>query len=710
MTGSSNVRERFEGHLPKYGKLWRALAAAEKKKAGSAAADAVPPLESGPTTSKDSTGICSQEESTNDNNAVDQDRSELQTSSPPTFPSPSPSPSPSQTLSSNIPSLLPAILGGKAISLRVPQNHDESCAVAGCIGGCAEPIFEDGTGTATNDDAKDNKFIQDVVVVDEEEDDDDEDVVIVDTSFSPSTPSKDGGPSDEQNDDNKSTSASESSASSSSSVPTPRRPRRNVRRNIASASGWRRRSDSILSSSDDDSFNNDTTSEEEWIDGDGDGDGDTDDVNKARSAPAGSFATPVARTTSKPTTKNVLKEEEQDDDDVIILSDDDEEEDINSATSESIGGGDFSSEYIEDSFVVSDGIGSSSNGSNSSDDDVEIVSPTKKKISMANSADAAPKGRKKLATQPPKTQKTKPKPKPKPKPKQPTNKKSATSYQDVSRTTFARKREEYTRSTFAEFNTKVFNSALSSVEVVWSKRLKTSAGLTRLKRVGTSDSMRRIATIELSTKILDNLERLRATLLHEMCHAAGWLVDGVHKPPHGKVFKKWANLSMRRIRDVEVTTTHDYVIRFKFAWKCKNTACGSIIKRHSRSVDPNKHCCGSCKGRLMEIEVPGSKNDTETVGHTPKKKRAPTGFSLFVQQHSKAVRERLVAERGSSVTQPEVMKECGKMWRLKKEGLEKSTGNGNGGSKNNEANDENLPYDLNRAINDMENRLNGLTM
>mmetsp|Transcript_33469 Transcript_33469/g.98632 ORF Transcript_33469/g.98632 Transcript_33469/m.98632 type:complete len:234 (+) Transcript_33469:827-1528(+) len=233
--------------------------------------------------------------------------------------------------------------------------------------------------------------------------------------------------------------------------------------------------------------------------------------------------------------------------------------------------------------------------------------------------------------------------------------------------------------------------------------------------------MRRIATIELSTKILDNLERLQATMLHEMCHAAAWLVDGVHKPPHGKVFKKWANLSMRRIRDVEVTTTHDYVIRFKFAWKCQNAACGSIIKRHSRSVDPNKHCCGSCKGRLMEIEVPGSKNDVATVGHTPKKKRAPTGFSLFVQQKSKAVREKLVAERGSAVTQPEVMKECGRIWREKKESEKKNDAKMSGGDDNKKGgsnkeededatNDENLPYDLNRAINDMESRLNGLTM
>ena len=44
------------------------------------------------------------------------------------------------------------------------------------------------------------------------------------------------------------------------------------------------------------------------------------------------------------------------------------------------------------------------------------------------------------------------------------------------------------------------------------------------------------------------------------------VLDGVHKPPHGKNFKKWAAISMRKIRDVEVTTTHDYQIVYKYAW------------------------------------------------------------------------------------------------------------------------------------------------
>ena len=85
-------------------------------------------------------------------------------------------------------------------------------------------------------------------------------------------------------------------------------------------------------------------------------------------------------------------------------------------------------------------------------------------------------------------------------------------------------------------------------------------------KLGEKNAHTRTAVIELATKVIDDEERLRATLLHEMCHAAQWLVDGVHKPPHGSSFKKWAALSTRVIGDVEVTTTHDYQIVYKYAW------------------------------------------------------------------------------------------------------------------------------------------------
>ncbi len=117
-----------------------------------------------------------------------------------------------------------------------------------------------------------------------------------------------------------------------------------------------------------------------------------------------------------------------------------------------------------------------------------------------------------------------------------------------SKQSFRKHRESITEQTFRDFDTRAFKNALSSVTVIWSNKLNTTAGITRMKgRLGTEHVSSRVATIELATKVIDNEDRLRSTLLHEMCHAAMWLVDGVHKPPHGKCFKKWANISMRKV-------------------------------------------------------------------------------------------------------------------------------------------------------------------
>lgn len=72
----------------------------------------------------------------------------------------------------------------------------------------------------------------------------------------------------------------------------------------------------------------------------------------------------------------------------------------------------------------------------------------------------------------------------------------------------------------------------------------------------------RTAKIELSTKVCDsygnytrrtlacflfgysavlisNIDRIKETLIHELCHAATWIVDGVRKAGHGKVWRAW---------------------------------------------------------------------------------------------------------------------------------------------------------------------------
>lgn len=91
---------------------------------------------------------------------------------------------------------------------------------------------------------------------------------------------------------------------------------------------------------------------------------------------------------------------------------------------------------------------------------------------------------------------------------------------------FSKQREDLTQKHYKEFNTYAFNSQLpDDLEVTWSKRMTKTAGFTRMKTRPLSETPR-IATIELSVKVIDNEERLKETLLHEMCHVAAFLVDG----------------------------------------------------------------------------------------------------------------------------------------------------------------------------------------
>lgn len=109
---------------------------------------------------------------------------------------------------------------------------------------------------------------------------------------------------------------------------------------------------------------------------------------------------------------------------------------------------------------------------------------------------------------------------------------------------------------------------------------------------------------------------------------------------------------------------------------CTSPTCNVVIKRHSRSVDVNRQCCGRCKGKLVEIEQPkkgasATGSSKGAAGHTPKKKAAPSAYNLFIKAKSKEVREKLNREHVAKgkigkVPQGEVMKECARLWKEKK--------------------------------------------
>lgn len=82
------------------------------------------------------------------------------------------------------------------------------------------------------------------------------------------------------------------------------------------------------------------------------------------------------------------------------------------------------------------------------------------------------------------------------------------------------------------------------------------------------------------------------------------MISGIKDNPHGASFKKWAAKCTRifKGRNINVTTKHTYEITYKYIWACSSETCGLEYKRHSKSIDPAKHSCGSCKSKLVQVQ------------------------------------------------------------------------------------------------------------
>ena len=284
-----------------------------------------------------------------------------------------------------------------------------------------------------------------------------------------------------------------------------------------------------------------------------------------------------------------------------------------------------------------------------------------------------------------------------------------------------RHRDAMTAALFREYNSRVFGDALpSGTPVEWGARLTKTAGLTYTSREraaslasavsGAAATERRHALersqsefelvaecasaamdsgagvgvgrpslsrakagctyrarIVLSSKVLDTPSKLAQTLLHEMCHAAAWIVDGVNRPPHGAVFSKWARAASSCYPCRAVTTCHSYEIAYKFHYTCLD--CGFIYGRHSRSIDTDAVRCGRCgRGRLVLSTTgsvaPAANGAAMAAASAPAPPRTPSAYQAFVAKDRLAV---LSAMPGA--TPQRVMAESAKRWRAHKEAV-----------------------------------------
>ena len=219
---------------------------------------------------------------------------------------------------------------------------------------------------------------------------------------------------------------------------------------------------------------------------------------------------------------------------------------------------------------------------------------------------------------------------------------------------FQKEKEALVKELFAEYNAKIFQGKLpSDLQVKWNPSLQTTAGITKYSRkLAAGGKLEYSASVELSSKVVDCESRLKQTFCHELCHVAAWLINHVARPPHGKVFKYWADKAMSSFPDLNVSTCHTYDIHYKYQWQCCNDWCGRIYGRHSNSINTQKQACGICSGKLGFL---GKFN----ADGTPCKTRAPSKFSLFVKENYNSAK----LECGQQADHAAVMKHLSEKWK-----------------------------------------------
>uniref|UniRef100_A0A158QQ23 SprT-like domain-containing protein n=1 Tax=Haemonchus placei TaxID=6290 RepID=A0A158QQ23_HAEPC len=181
--------------------------------------------------------------------------------------------------------------------------------------------------------------------------------------------------------------------------------------------------------------------------------------------------------------------------------------------------------------------------------------------------------------------------------------------------------------------------------VKWNNRLYKTAGMCR----NMSD---RTSWIELSPKVCSTPDRVRDTLIHELCHAAVWVVDGKRKEGHGPLWKKWAAQCMQRFPFLPVIgRCHDYEIDAKFIYECGG--CGQKVRRHTKSLNIDQKICGICKCRFT-LQV-----------RTRKKKDAVGNESSELNPFAKFVKENYGKHKGPGVKHGEVMRILAQLYKEK---------------------------------------------
>ncbi|XP_033705402.1 germ cell nuclear acidic protein [Tursiops truncatus] len=217
---------------------------------------------------------------------------------------------------------------------------------------------------------------------------------------------------------------------------------------------------------------------------------------------------------------------------------------------------------------------------------------------------------------------------------------------------FKQNKDELVQKIYALCNSSVFDKKMpEKIDIGWNKKMLRTAGLCTTGETR-YPKRQRYAKIEISQKVCDSADRLRDTLVHEICHAASWLLDGV-RDSHGDAWKYYARkLNMVHPELPKVTRCHNYKINYRIHYEC--TRCKFRVGRYTRSLDTERFICARCRGSLVLLPLT-RKDGTPIEPHV-------RPFAKYVQENY-----RIVRKETAGIGHGDVMRKLSKDFTAKKQ-------------------------------------------
>ncbi|XP_069896426.1 germ cell nuclear acidic protein [Dipodomys merriami] len=166
---------------------------------------------------------------------------------------------------------------------------------------------------------------------------------------------------------------------------------------------------------------------------------------------------------------------------------------------------------------------------------------------------------------------------------------------------FKHNKNELTQRIYELANTTIFDDKLpKKIEIIWNKKMLHTAGLCIANEIQNLKK-ERYARIHISLKVCDSAVRIRDTLIHEICHVASWLIDGV-QDSHGDSWKFYAKKCNEIHPELPmITRCHNYRINYKIYYEC--IQCSARVGRYTKSLNTKRFLCTGCKGTLVMLPL-----------------------------------------------------------------------------------------------------------